>query len=205
MARILIYDTDATVDDAGQALEHAMDGNFKPTVPMRLHGGPSGDQRNISYEFVVSSDAGLSITLEWYQEFFNDHPWVNLPTQLPVNFVQQATPGINPKPAGRVFPGAASEYPWAREQVAIAGAAGAIDHYDITRTVTNAGGAANPDADCRYFQMLVHALWCRIQIRPTSAAPYPRVRIYAHCGGLDNIAAYTERQLLPFSWQVPSE
>lgn len=202
MARILIYDSDATVDDAGQAVEMTMDGNFKPSSPMRLHGGPKGDQRNVSYEFVISSELGLSIDLEWYQAFFNDHPMVNLPLSLPLNFRQQATPGINPKPGGRIFPGSSGEYPWAREQIAIAGAAGAIDHYDITRAIASAGGVAEPSADCRYYPMLVHALWCQVQVRPTSAAPWPRVRIFAHGGGLDNIASYTERQLLPFSWAV---
>lgn len=179
-----------------------MDGNFKPSSPVRLHGGPKGDQRNISYEFVISSATGLTATFEWYQAFFNDHPWVNLPTALPQSFRQQATPGINPKPGGRVFPGSLGEYPWAREQIAIAGADGVINHYNIVRTMTDVGAVAEPEADCRYFPMLVHSLWCHIQVRPTSAAPYPRLRIFAHIGGLGNLAAYTERQLLPFSWAV---
>lgn len=204
MARVFIYDSDATVDDQGQAVEFAMDGGFKPSSPMRLHGGPRGDQRNVSYEFVVSGTAGLSMDLEWYQEFFNDHPWINLPQSLPQYFTPQASAGINPKPQARRFPGAGSEYPWAREQVAIAGDDGAIAHFNITRTVTAAGGSPEPSADCRYFPMLVHALWCRIQIRPTSAEPWPRLRIFAHGGGLDDIASYTERANLPFSWSVPA-
>lgn len=178
---------------------------------MRAHGGPKGDQRNISYEFVLSGEpTGEDIDFEWYQEFFNDHPWINLGASLPEGFRQIFTP-VNPAlayPTDRVFPNSGALYPWAREQVAIAGAAGAIDHYNVTRTIADVSVPSATGADCRYFPMLVHTMWVRIAIRTTTAAPaggYPRLRIYGHGGGLTDIEAYSERIDQVFDWTVPDE
>jgi len=210
MARILIFDNTATVDDAGNDVEMGptVQNQWRTSQAVRCHGGQSGDQRNISYELVVDSDAGYNTTIEWYQEFFNDHPWVNLTTEvLRPYFNYTATTQPAAMPSTRVFPASTGEYPWAREQVAIAGAAGIINHFNIVRTVTNAGGEARPSADCRYYPMLVHTLWTRIKLRATDAGAqigdeyvYPRIRMYAHIGGLGELAEFTERQLLPFSW-----
>jgi len=206
MARILIFDSTATQNDADEPVEMGLARNvYATSMPVRMHGGPSGDQRHVSYEFIVSSDEGFSTNIEWYQEFFNDHPWVNMPSALPASF--RATTIIPARPTYRVFPGSSNSMPWAREQVAIAGAAGVIDHYDITRVITTAGVAKWPDADCRYYPMLVHALWVRIKIRVTDAGSgdlpdYPRIRVFAHAGGLGNIASYTERSTRPFSGRV---
>jgi hypothetical protein len=177
---------------------------------MRCHGGPRGDQRNISYEFVLSGDPiSSALDFEWYQEFFNDHPWVNLGASLPDGFRQVFTPATPARayPDARVFPGSAENYPWAREQVAIAGAAGAIDHYNVTRAIASMSVPMASGADIRYFPMLVHTMWVRIAIRTTTATPaggYPHFRIYGHAGGLTEIEAYSERISTIFDWAVPA-
>jgi hypothetical protein len=210
MARILIYDSEKTVEDAGQAVDMALSENeWKTSVPVRAHGGPKGDQRNISYEFILSGNPlSTAIDFEWYQEYFNDHPWVNIGSNLPTGFRQVFPEGSPPSgyPGSRVFPGSGAEYPWAREQVAIAGAAGVIDHYNITRNVAGMSVPGADGADCRYFPMLVHTLWVRIAIRTTTAQPvggYPQFRIFAHGGGLTDIEAYSERIDEVFAWEVP--
>lgn len=211
MARVLIYDSRATEDSQSRGIEMSLQENvFKTTYPMRAHGGPKGDQRNISYEFILSGDpVGQEIDLEWYQEFFNDHPHVNLGSTVPPGFRSAYPAGIAPPsfPDPRIFPGSGAAYPWAREQVAIAGAAGVIDHYNITRNVASVSVPEAQSADCRYFPMLVHTLWVRIKIRTTTASPaggYPRLRIYAHGGGLTDIEAISERIDQVFSWD-PTE
>jgi hypothetical protein len=146
-----------------------------------------------------------NVTFEWYQEFFNDHPWVNLSSALPANFRQAfTTPPAYPNV--RVFPGSESDYPWAREQNAIAGAAGAISMYNVTRTTANMFVPEVKNADCRYYAMFVHTLWVRIAIRTTtSLGTYPRFRIYAHAGGIGEEAEYAERISIPYGWATPEE
>lgn len=210
MARILIFDSEATEDNNGGAVSMALSQNsWVTSQSMRCHGGPGGDKRNVSYEFVLSGNpVGASIDLEWYQTFFNDHPWVNLPVALPPEFQQVFPAGSTPPamPSTRVFPESGAEYPWAREQIAIAGAAGVIDHYNITRNVAGMAVPAAGQADCRYFPMMVHTLWTRLQIRTTTdLASYPRLRVYAHGSGLTDVAAYTERINKVFSWVIPEE
>jgi hypothetical protein len=205
MSRVLIYDSEATEDTQGNDPEQGLVTNeWKRSYPMRCHGGPKGDQRNVSYEFVLAGNPiSTAIDLEWYQEFFNDHPWVNLSTALPAEF-RQVWVEPPPFPTQRVFPGSGAEYPWAREQVAIAGAAGVIDHYNITRNVASMSVPSGEGADCRYFPMLVHTLWARIAVRTTTAlGSYPRLRIYGHTGGIGEVEEYTERTSKPFAWAVP--
>lgn len=206
MARIPIYDSIATLfSDGSTAVDQALvTDDWKRSAGVRLSGGPAGDQRNVSYEFVLSGSVLTAFVFEWYQEFWGDYPYIwgaveNLPSpMLPKN--------TTPMPTDRVFPGAPTSCPWAREQIAIAGAAGAIDHYDITRSTTMTVPAVN-SAHCKWLPMLVHGYWTRIAIRPTTTIgdPAPRLRIYAHVGGHTDVGEYTEALSVPYNYGLLPE
>ena len=125
-----------------------------------------GDIRNVVYEFILKGGvAGSSWAFEWYQEFFADAPRLD------------ASPMY---PSARTFPGAEPSDVWAREQVEIVGASGAITHFNATRTVT----ITSPEA--RWFPMVIQTLWGRLAIRTTTTtvgATLPRLLVVAHIGG----------------------
>lgn len=206
MARIPIFDSVAVVGNQGIAVDNGLaQDSWVPSRPVRLTGGLAGDQRNISHEFVLSGDSLSAWDIEWYQEFWGDTPYVNVvgPENIPPAMRQGAS--VGPFPVERVFPGSGAAYPWAREQIAIAGLAGVIAHYDITRQVTMTVPAIG-GAHCKWFPMLVHGYWTRLQVRTTTATAgvtLPRLRIFAHVGGATNIAEYTERIDVPFDWGIP--
>jgi len=206
MGRIPIFDSEASVGSNGLGVDHALaQDSWVISRPVRLTGGPAGDQRNISYEFVLS---GLSLTdwaIEWYQSFWGDTPWVNLVSAVGLPQAMRQGVPIGAFPDERVFPGSAAAYPWAREQIAVAGIGGIIAHYNILRQVTMTVPALG-GADCRWYPMLVHGYWTRLHIRTTTVTAdvvVPRLRVFAHVGGSTDIAEYTERIAEPFDWFIP--
>jgi len=206
MSRIPIFDSAATEGSAGQPVDNPLaQDQWSYSRPVPLRSGPAGDQRNIAYEFVLSGEDYSAWDFEWYQSFWGDCPFVNLGgAPLPPSMRQ--TVAIGAFPLQRVFPDSLDGYPWAREQIAIAGLIGAINHYNITRYVTMTVPGPG-EADCRWFPMLVHAYWVRIHVRTTTALPQgattPRLRVFAHVGGASEIGEYTERQDKPFDWEIP--
>lgn len=204
MARIPIFDSEAVEGSSGLLVEHSLSQNdWRTSRPVRL----SGDQRNVSYEFILSGRNLSAWALEWYQEFWGDNPYINIvgSTGLPSGMRQDADISNN-FPGERVFPGSLASYPWAREQISLAGLAGAITHYNITRYVTMTVPSAG-NAECRWFPMLVHGYWVRLKIRTTTAtaqvSPLPQLRVYAHVGGASELAEYCERLAVPFDWVIP--
>jgi hypothetical protein len=165
VARIPIFDSEATVDSAGNAINQSLVlATARRSMPVRLFGAADGMIQQVSFEFILNGAAG-NLTLQWYLEYFGD------------------TPTVNSFPSNRVFPGADPAWPWSREQSAESSGSGGINHYNVTRTIQsfNAAGAA----DSRWFPMNVHALWCRLAVTPTAGilTPAQRLRIFAHCGG----------------------
>lgn len=176
MAHLLIYDSAATVDADGNAINGAFAAPGAGvlaatpifTKPVRLYGAPDGDISQVGFEFWVTSDA--SFTLNWYMEFYNDRP-VDYP--LPTNHV-----------APLEVPTAA----WAREQTEEVAGAGVVNHYNVARAINAAGGATR---DVRYFPMVVHGLFVRLALY-SAAAPIAgyAARVYAVVGGVDQQVVY---------------
>jgi hypothetical protein len=166
MARLIVFDSGATVDSAGAAVDMALASSAKRSKAVRGFGAPDGDSRHISWEFLLSGTPG-SYDIYWYQEFFNDEP------------------SLDAQPTVRTFPGADPTYSWAREQVQQLVGSGVIEHYNGERHIL----AMSPGttADVRWFPMLVHAYWTRLAIwTPTAlGVTPPRLRVFAHVGGYD--------------------
>jgi hypothetical protein len=198
-ARIPIYDSVANATKpGGHTINHSLNQNtWRTSQPVRLFGGPGGDIRNVSFEFILSGDNVSSWDFEWYQEFFGDSPHIDRPNET-LKY-----------PTNRVFPHKEPNTPWCRETVSIAGAAGAIDHYEITRSLTmqNTNGAGYGHS--LWFPMLVHGLWGRIKIRTTTAtggvSPLPILRIYAHIAGHTDVEHYVERLTAPWDYETTDD
>jgi len=176
MARLLIFDSAATVDSAGAAVDMAVTAAYKPTKAVRCFGAPDGDTRNVGFEFDLSGGTAGLYDVLWYMEFYNDDP--SLVTQPNVRT------GIVVAP------------PWAREQTAEGGTSGAINHYNVERTIQDMS-----PTDVRWFPMVVQTLWTRLEVKSANiaaAVSAPRLRIFAHVGGYDS-QAVLEAGTVPYA------
>lgn len=169
MARILIFDSAATVDSVGNAVDMTFLGRgsaFMRTKAVRGFGAPDGDGRNIAFEFALFGGTSGAYDVTWFMEFYNDKP------------------SLDAQPATRD-----SGLPWAHEQSAEAAASGVVNHYDVYRTIQDmdTSGAG----DVRTFPMVMQSLWTRLGLRSTAvslAAVPPRLQIFALVGGYDSQA-----------------
>jgi hypothetical protein len=162
------------------------------TSPIRLF-THQGAASNISYEFLMRSN-GADWPMRWRQEFYGDHPHMGADTaSARAGQADNYDPSMQFPPIGRDFPGAESGVPpnalqggagpglpWAREQVAVVGATGNIDHFDATRRMTMV------DKQPRWFPMEVYSYWTRLAIwwiAPNTPTTNLLLQIWAHVGG----------------------
>jgi len=187
MARIPIFDSQATVGSADRAVEMAFVYNT-PVASMPFRCFATKDIRNITYEFFLSGLGTGAWEFQWYQEYFMDEPWPQ---------GHSRAPGMYGYPTERTFPGAGTSLPWAREQSQELAGAGAINHYNVTRTIT-----LNEPSDSRHLPMQIQALWTRIAITPTTNdSPYPRLRVWVSVAGHPQ-ELYLETLATPFQYNV---
>lgn len=185
MARIPIFDSEAAVGSDGEPVTMTLVGN-QQVHSVKFRCFADRDIRNLSYEFLLTGAGSATWNFTWYQEFYNDEPW-------PLG----SSPVGLPYPTERTFPGATAGLPWSREQTEEAGGAGAIAHYNVTRTIS----LVEP-ADSRHFPMLIQSLWTRLAITPTTVeAAYPRLRVWVLIAGHPQ-EKYLETLALPFRYNV---
>ncbi len=66
MARLLIFDSNATVDTEGNAVDMALSSSEKRSTALRLSG-----ERVVGFEFVLEGAAG-NVDLYWWVEQYSD-------------------------------------------------------------------------------------------------------------------------------------
>lgn len=169
MAKICVLNTGAVTDSAGNPFDSAINGKGSATPvrtkPVRLFSG-EGETRYCAWEFIFTGNPADSADLRFYSEFWAD--------KIPA--------GLSAPPNLRVLEKIDANVPWAREVDEVVGAAGAITHNAITRTLTltvATGGAGVS----YYLPMLYHASWVRLAIWPNVEYASGNVRIFAHVGG----------------------
>jgi hypothetical protein len=154
---------------------------YVPSYPVRLFGGgPGGDQKNISYEFLAyrgDGTAGTSL-FYWYQEFWNDSPSLGSP------------------PSARTFPGAPPNCGWAIDNTENVGSS----LITFTRATRESSLLyLTPE----YYPLLVYAYWVRLQIAFIDAVNPPNpdiiLRVWAHVGGHEE-SEYTESLTDPYAY-----
>lgn len=203
MARLLIFDSHASVDAKGAAVSMGLvKDTYVYSKPVRLYGAPDGAIQDVGYEFLWESNVLLSSAAVyycyWYQEFMNDTPTRRLPTQR--------SHGVTPT------------YNWAREQMQLISPTpisatshiAEIQHYDIRRKFSldvAAGGNRSV-----YFPVSNHALYARLAITISSTstefdnaannASNFRLRAWAIVGGHDQQDAL-EDQAAVYDGDVP--
>ncbi len=193
MARILIFDSSPSLEGNPYDQSPLGDaGDIKRSAPVRLF-THEGHIPNVSFEFLMV-DQNATLDLRWYQEFYTDH------THMGMDGVSaRGTTGeLNrnaPRPTQRDFPGATSAMTWAREQVAIVGAGGAIAHFDALRSMTLT------DNQARYFPMEVHSLWMRLAVYAIAPVGNTAVRIWANVAGLAE-SKWLREQTVPYNYAV---
>lgn len=203
MARLLIFDSRASVDAKGAAVSMGLvNGTYVRSQPVRLYGSPDGAIKDVGYEFLWESNVLLSSALVyycyWYQEFFNDTPSRALPSSR--------SHGVNPT------------VDWPREQmqllsstpIAATSHIAEVQHYDIRRKFSLDVAAGGSRAV--YFPVQNHALYARLAIaiaststdfdNPATVLSNYRLRAWAIVGGHDQQDAL-EDQSAVYSGDVP--
>ena len=201
MARLFIYDSNATEDAAGNAVAMSLSNDvYRTTQPVRLYGCVDGPVNDIGYEVLFEGDRNVSsaapVELYWYQEFYNDAPSRGLPS-------------------ARVATGVSPMRGWSREQLQYADGTlvspstvlTQIEHYDIRRHVILADGVTyfadeNTRARLLYFPVSVHAYFTRLKLAVhTLPAGTFRLRVWAVVGGQDQQTAQ-EALTVPYAAEL---
>lgn len=199
MAHFLIFDSSATVDNRGEALDQSLaplgsvGAAVRTSKAVRLFGPPDGDIRHVGFEFNMLGpvDVSLDVQIRWRLQFFNDR--IGAPSaaasNAPGQYRYQSAPD-----AWRDAPIIGyRNLAWASECVEIVGGAGAIAHYPATRLVTLNPGTGGDESGCPngldsvYFPMNVHAMWVRLAVwqaaTDTALPTTDRLLIFAVVGG----------------------
>lgn len=195
MAHFLIFDSSATVDSRGEALNMSLvpGAAVRTSMAVRLFGSPDGDTRHVGFEFNMLGPAGVNIDvpIRWRMQFFNDR--LADPSAAASNAAQQTRYQSAPS-AWRDAPIIGYQnLAWASECVEIVGGAGAVTHFPATRLVTLNPSTGGDESGCLngldsiYFPMTVHAMWVRLavwQVTADVALPAAnRLLIFAVAGG----------------------
>jgi hypothetical protein len=174
MGRINIFDTQAATLSNNTPVNHQLIAGGDYTQPVRLFTAV-GQPEWCAYEFIQIGGSG-NMAIDWYQEIYGDR--VHASGGGPPN----AREGAGLTPVG-----------WAREVTEDVGAAGAITHNTITRTITIPANGA------RWVPVLVSAPWVRLYVAVNAGTADGQYIIYAHVGGYAEEAYLEANERLPYS------
>jgi len=191
MARINVFDSTASVDSAGNAVNFncaaaLTEATATRTYPVRIY-SPDEDTTVVGWEFVSSFPAANAVlALRWWQEFYCDKASLASP------------PG-----SARDWLGLDPSVPWMRETFAVFGGGAFVDIAPpIRRTAMQRRVGSNFES--LYVPLTVYGLWVKlalyVDIASCTAITSPndcRVQVYAHVG------AHDERQYLIENGSVP--
>ena len=167
MARLCIYNSSKAVDTRSTPIGMglvASEAGARRSKPVRLL-TPNGETRYVSLEFIYSGNFVSALDLRWFLEFWNDGPSLALPPNL------RTAIGLN------------QNLMWAREITEEVGAAGAITHNVITRTLSLAADTGGVGT-ARYATIALHSNWVRLALWVNGAIPAgAKLEVYAIVGG----------------------
>lgn len=199
MARLLIFDSNATVDAGGNVIKDYNGVNVLGTLndvsipsktfatqPVRLYGALDGPVTEVPYEFLFEGGPAVAPTdwldLTWWQEFYNDRPSRTLPNL-------RTAPDVNPN------------FGWARETIQYGAAPTSpsdlirtrVEVYEPVRHIVLADGYNYfvQSGDNHSFVVVcpVSGLYTRLAFALAASGAWPvntyRLRVWAVVGGYD--------------------
>jgi len=198
VARLLIFDSNATVDAGGNVIKDysgvpvlgtlndvSIPSKTFVTQPVRLSGALDGPAPEVLYEFLFDGGPAVApadwIDLSWWQEFYND----GLARQLPS---LRTAAGVNPN------------FGWPRETVQYGAAPTSpsdlirtrVEVYEPVRHIVLADGYNYFVQDDNHSFLIacpVSGLYARLAFALGASGPWPvntyRLRVWAMLGGYD--------------------
>jgi hypothetical protein len=179
MARILIFKSDATVDSAGAAVDHALTTDSdapKVSKAFRLFGRDPVPQFGL--EFLLTGAAGGStMDVNFLVEHFNDVP---TPTAVPTSRQCAVTPAATS---------------WPHTLTAEAAGSGVVNLYKAVHTVQDLT-VLRPST---IVDLAVRAYWARLKVWVASIPASSVLTIWALVGGHENLE-YIEALTTPYAY-----